>query len=87
MTLDNLDDLEVTLMNMISEPTVGAREARARRALRRVGLFLGKSRARNEFDPSFGGYWIFDERNCVVAGCHPHPFSMSLGEVEAYVKE
>lgn len=87
MTLENFDDQEVRLMNMVSEPTVKAREARARRALRRDCLFLGKSRARNEFDPSFGGYWIFDERNCVVAGCHPHAFSLSLEEVEAYVKE
>ena len=55
-------------------------EGHARRKLRRQGYKLLKSRHRS--GPSVGGYMIVEEAsNCLVAGGHPFPYSMTLDDV------
>lgn len=58
-----------------------------RRLARKQDLRVEKSRSRTPADPSCGGYWIVNPyNNTVEAGSHPHPFAMSLEEVEEYFK-
>jgi hypothetical protein len=61
-----------------------AREDRCRRALRRRGLALQKSRRRDLAMPDDGGYMVVDPaQNVAVAGSSPIPYAMSLADVEA----
>jgi hypothetical protein len=62
------------------------REQRARRALRRRGLDLEKSRRRDPQARGFGRYRIIDpEARRVVAGGGVGEFSLSLDTVEAWL--
>jgi hypothetical protein len=62
------------------------REDRLRRAARRQGLRLVKSRERDPEIPGYGLYIIVDDRNNVVAGELPHS-GMDLDAVEAILNE
>ncbi len=60
-----------------------AREERLRRHARRHGLALVKSPS-GKAGSDFGGFMIVEPtRGVVVAGGSPHPFSLSLEDVEA----
>ena len=62
-------------------------ENRIRRALERRGLKLQRSRRRDPKARDFGGCQIVDPvTKVVVAGDDPLPFSMSLDEVELWLK-
>ncbi len=62
-------------------------ENRVRRALDRRGLVLHKSRRRDPRAIDFGGYMIVDAAtNSVVAGASPVAFSLTLADVEAWLK-
>lgn len=55
---------------------------------RRMGLFVQRCRSRNPRLPSFGMYRVIDpDRNRVVFGAHPHDYSATLEEVDAYLRE
>ncbi len=62
------------------------REARARYALKRQGLRLCKNPARTSERPDFGLFYIADENNRAVAGVQPWNYSLSLEEVERFLK-
>ena len=63
-------------------------ENRCRRALSRRGFTLQKSRRRDPRAVDYGGYMIVDAAtNTVVAGAGSNAFSMSLDEVEAWLKD
>ncbi len=63
-------------------------ENRCRRALDRRGLTLQKSRRRDPKAIDYGGYMIVDAAtNTAVAGASPIAFSMSLDDVEAWLKD
>ena len=63
-----------------------AREGRLRRHAQRHGLRLVKSRSRKPDAVSFGGYMIVEPtRGVVLAGDTPHPYSLSLEDVEAHL--
>ena len=58
-------------------------EQKARRALRKEGYQLRKSRARNMSLDNFLGYMIVDiSTNCIVAGSH---YELSLEDVMDFV--
>jgi len=60
-----------------------ARENRVRRALKRDGYLLQKSRKRDPNSLEFGGYMVIDaDRNYVVFGSDGWAFSASLEDVE-----
>ena len=62
-------------------------ENRVRRALSRRGLILSKTRRRDPKARDFDGYMIIDaDTNSVVAGGTPFAFSMSLFDVEEWLK-
>jgi hypothetical protein len=67
-----------------------SREDRLRRAARRLGLRLEKSRTRDPNDVTFGGYMlIYMERNAIAYGAAGHKgrgYSLTLDGVEAYLK-
>jgi hypothetical protein len=66
--------------------TVAAREARLRRLARKSDLRLVRSRSRNPDLPQYGGYGLVDPfRNAWVYGSHPHAFSATLEDVEAWL--
>jgi hypothetical protein len=66
---------------------VKAREDRARRALRREGYFLRKSRCRTPEVWGYGGYMIVNERNCIVGGGHVgNGYSMDIEDVEGWLR-
>jgi len=63
-------------------------ENRLRRTLNRRGYVLHKSRRRDAKAFDFGGYMIVDgNSDSVVAGSTPRAFSMSLQDVEAWLKD
>ncbi len=63
-------------------------EANARRAIRRLGYILRKSRCRTPEDPSFGGYVIIEpERNIIVAGFHSSAYGYDLDDVIAWIED
>ena len=65
-----------------------AHEARARRAVRRHGCELEKSRSRNPALPDFGTYWIVNPcNNTIVASSWPPEVGLTLDEVEAWLAE
>jgi hypothetical protein len=63
-------------------------ENRLRRRLDRMGYRLMKSRARDPYDLTFGGYQIVDVQiNGLVAG-HGHAgrgYAMTLGDVQEWI--
>ena len=67
-----------------------SRERRLRRAARRLGLRLEKTRARGPDDSTFGGYMlIYMERNAIAYGAAGHTgrgYTLTLDGVEAYLK-
>ena len=66
-----------------TQADVGRREAAVRRALRREGQALRKSRARNLTLDDEGGYMIVDaDRNFIVAG---EKCDLTLDDVERWV--
>lgn len=68
-------------------PEDKTRENRIRRAVSRRMLFLQKSRRRDERAPDFDRYMIVDPRTkSVVAGNNPVPYSMTLQDVENWLK-
>ena len=63
-------------------------ENRMRRALKRRGMRLVKSKRRDPKAFDFGGYMIINaENNTVVCGTDPMAFSLSLDNVAQYVDE
>ena len=82
MTVKELLDLEAKFQKAIALER--AREERLRRHARRHGLRLVKSRSRRPDAIDFGGFMIVEPtRGVVLAGGSPHPFSLSLEDVEA----
>jgi hypothetical protein len=67
-----------------------SRENRLRRAARRLGLRLEKSRASDPHDLTFGGYMlVYRERNAIAYGAAGHKgagYSLTLDAIEAYLK-
>jgi hypothetical protein len=64
------------------------RERQLRRAARRQGLALEKSRCRDERAFEYGGFMVLDAAtNGVVAGGHPMAFSLSLDDVAGVLSE
>jgi hypothetical protein len=67
-----------------------SKENRLRRAARRLGLRLEKSRSRDPHDPTFGGYMlVYIERNAIAygaAGHKEHGYGLTLDDVETYLK-
>jgi len=63
------------------------RENRSRRAADRQGFILKKSPRRDPRAYDYNGWMIVDKfTNSVVAGGHPHGYSMSLEDVEAFLE-
>ncbi len=59
-------------------------ENRLRRAARRQGLHLEKSRARDPHALDYGRYWLLDDRNIVVYG---HRHRATLDRIAEYLNE
>lgn len=59
-------------------------ENRLRRAARRQGLHLEKSRTRDSQALNCGKYWLLNNRNIVVYG---HGHSATLDEIAEYLNE
>lgn len=61
------------------------RESRARRALRKLDLYLKKTPARSWLRYYYGvGYQVIDYSNTVVAGCATREYQMTIDDVEEY---
>lgn len=74
-------------MNLPYSATDKVRENRLRRLTKRHGLWLVKSRCRTPSDLSYGGFMLIEpNRNFIVAGGDPFAFSLSLADVEAWLK-
>jgi hypothetical protein len=53
-----------------------------------MGLAIQKCRLRNPQYPSFTKYRVIDPfRNCIVFGGHPHDYSATLDEIDAFLRE
>ncbi len=64
-----------------------ASENKWRRAAKRQGLILSKSRARDPWTTGFGGYRLLDAlTHFVIAGNNPHAYSLDLAGVKAYLR-
>ena len=74
-------------INAILQSRFKSRVDRIRRAARRKGLIVMKSRARNPRSTEYCGFIIADDDRNLVAGEYPHAFSMSLEDVERYLLE
>ena len=61
--------------------TIAQSEHSLRRAARRLGLSVRKSRIRDPNSPSYGGFILVDKDNCVLAGGYPWLFSLDLEDV------
>ncbi len=61
-----------------------AREARVRRALRKDGFLVMKSRVSTPNLDNLGGYMVVNARNWVVLGSR---YDLSLEDLEAWVKK
>lgn len=73
---------------MNSRRTVELKEGSLRRSLKRMGYRLKKNRTRDPRVPSFGGYMILDLcTNCVVMGASPFSFSLTLDDVESFIRD
>ncbi len=59
-------------------------ENRLRRAARRQGLHLEKSRTRDPRASDYGKYWLLDDRNIVVYG---HRHRATLDQIAKYLQE
>ncbi len=59
-------------------------ENRLRRAARRQGLQLEKSRTLDPHALDYGKYWLLDDRNIVVYG---HGHSTTLDQIAEYLNE
>jgi hypothetical protein len=59
-------------------------ENRLRRAARRQGLHLEKSRTRDPQALDYGRYWLLDDRNIVVYG---HRYRATLDQIAKYLQE
>ena len=59
-------------------------ENRLRRAARRQGLHLEKSRTRDPQALDFGRYWLLDDRNIVFYG---HRHRTTLDQIAKYLQE
>jgi len=57
-------------------------ERRARRALKKLGIRLHKSRQRTEHLNNWGHYMLVDDRNCVVAGSR---YDMTLEDIAQWL--
>jgi hypothetical protein len=72
-------------------PVTGAEkvlENRLRRQLQRMGYQLMKSRARDPYDITFGGYQIIDIRTNGLAGGHGNAgrgYAMTLDDVQDWI--
>ena len=64
-----------------------SREIRLRNAAKRQGLALMRSRRRDPHALGYGGYMLVDpfRSNAIVAGGRPHPYSMTLDDVEQFL--
>jgi hypothetical protein len=68
--------------------TEKVRENRLRRMLERRGYTLQKSRRRDPHAIDYGGYMIVEpNRNFVVAGGSPVPFSLDLDAIEQWLTD
>src|SRR4051812_36925854 len=80
--------LVLCLEKAMPDQSPKARENRCRRALRRRGLALHKSRRRDPTMHDDGGYMVVDPvRNASVAGGSPIPYGMSLADVETHLAD
>lgn len=61
------------------------RENRLRRAAKRQGLRLVKSRRRDPRALDYGRYWLLDSRNRLLSGNPYRDHSATLDEVEKYL--
>jgi len=59
-------------------------ENRLRRAARRQGLHLEKSRTRDPQALDYGRYWLLDDRNIVFFG---HRHRATLDQIAKYLQE
>jgi len=64
-------------------PAEKVREDRLRRAAKRQGLRLIKSRTRDPRALGYGGYWLMDDARQRAHG--PVPSGLSLDEVEQFL--
>jgi hypothetical protein len=63
-------------------------ENRLRRQLQRMGYYLMKSRARDPYDITFGGYQIVDNQTNGLVGGHGnagHGYGFTLDDVQDWV--
>ena len=73
---------------MNNQRVVEQKEDMLRKNLKRRGYLLRKSRIRNPQVPGFGGYMIVDmNTNFVVMGASPFTFSLTLDDVESFVRD
>jgi hypothetical protein len=73
---------------MNSRRAVKRKEDSLRRSLKQMGYLMSKSRTRNPQAPGFSGYMILDlGTNCVVMGASPFSFSLTLDDVESFIRD
>lgn len=73
---------------MNSRRTVERKEGSLRQSLKRMGYRLKKNRIKDPLVPGFGGYMILDlGTNCVVMGASPFSFSLTLDDVESFIRD
>ena len=74
-------------LRVYPKQTQKQREARCRRALKKNGFLLRKSRFRNPGVFSVGLYCILDDRNRYVSGSGGNGYSLTLDNVEAWTQK
>lgn len=73
---------------MNSRRVVKRKEDLLRRSLKQMGYLLSKSRTRNPQLLGYGGYMIVDmDTNFVVMGASPFSFSLTLDDVESFIRD
>lgn len=85
-----VDPTKVTgKIHIPSQLLVEQQENRLRKRLKRMGYRLKKNRKKNSQIPrNIGGYMVLKlGSNCVVDGAKPHPFCLSLDDVEFYFRD
>lgn len=82
MTLTQAEIQQYGLMHAHTKNISSAADARARRAAKRCGLRVCKSRQQRHFN-NFGGYQLIDDRNFVVAGAN---FELNADDVVEFLR-
>lgn len=71
---------------IMSERSEKVRENRLRRMAERQGFVLAKSRRRDPRALDYGGWMILLPSGRVVSGNVPHPYSLTINDVEAFLQ-